>query len=371
MYVSEARLEANRRNAQRSTGPKTAEGKERSRANALKHGLCSSVVVAEDAQAIAERTEQFFKTLRPQNHYHCWIVTEIALCTLQIDRSERMQRRSRDKVALRAELTWDDDRRLDAMLLGRTLANRPDVVVEQLRKNVQGCEWLMSRWAMLKYTADVDKKWTAEQTSLAFDLLGTPHDFRVGKNPGDGLDFEGNLVEAGGDPAEVARRQIADLKQRREVVEPLDEVNRALTIADLGDETDPELKRVRRYEGMLHSRIRWLTRELRYQSPHEEPLRGLQRHWMGDPEITATAEFLPEPAPLPTPEPLPIPAIEPEPMVLGPCDQPPFDLEPDEFPAPGATADIPAILKSRRQKKLKKAEARRVSQRRKVEKLRA
>ena len=37
--ISERRLRANRANALRSTGPKTAAGKARSRANAIKHGL--------------------------------------------------------------------------------------------------------------------------------------------------------------------------------------------------------------------------------------------------------------------------------------------------------------------------------------------
>jgi hypothetical protein len=44
MALSEARLAANRANARKSTGPKTARGKARSRANALTHGLSASVL---------------------------------------------------------------------------------------------------------------------------------------------------------------------------------------------------------------------------------------------------------------------------------------------------------------------------------------
>src|SRR3954452_23820118 len=45
-------IEANRRNARRSTGPTTAEGKLRSRRNAVRHGLTAETVIGalEDAE---------------------------------------------------------------------------------------------------------------------------------------------------------------------------------------------------------------------------------------------------------------------------------------------------------------------------------
>ena len=52
-------IEANRRNAQSSTGPRTEAGKERSSRNAVRHGLTAETVIepledAEDYQAFEE-----------------------------------------------------------------------------------------------------------------------------------------------------------------------------------------------------------------------------------------------------------------------------------------------------------------------------
>jgi hypothetical protein len=50
--TSNRQIEANRRNALRSTGPKTENGKEQSRANAVRHGLTAETVIGslEDAE---------------------------------------------------------------------------------------------------------------------------------------------------------------------------------------------------------------------------------------------------------------------------------------------------------------------------------
>ncbi|WP_435007792.1 hypothetical protein P12x_005057 [Tundrisphaera lichenicola] len=364
MIVSEARLAANRRNALRSTGPKTIEGKERSRANALKHGLCSAVVVPESIEAIQERASAYYHTLKPQNEFHSWLVDRVAILSLRIERCERIERRVRDKISLRSELTWDDDRKLQAETLGGQLSKRPGEVVEALRRTPQGCEWLMTRWAMLAYSANLKGAWTPDQIRLAFDLLGTPEEFREGHRPGASLDLDGEMVEPAEDPAGVARREIAALKERRDLVSDLDEVNRALASADLTNDEDPELRRLRRYESTLHRRLRWCLAQIKYESPHRSPHPDLKPQWVA--RIEAEAESLAKESARP---PVQVPLARQH--WNGPSACPPFDLEPEEVPEPGEALDVPKILTSRAEKRLHRAESRREARRQKLERLRA
>ena len=229
------------------------------------------------------------------NEVHVWMVDQAAICSIRIDRSQRIERRVRDKVSLRAELTWDDDRRFEAEVLGRSLAKDPAATVEALMKTPHGCEWLMTRWAMLAHAADTQTGWTDEQTKLAFDLLATPHAFREGRKPGVLIDFEGRVIDEGKDSAAVARREVAALKERREVVADLDEVNRTLASSDLVNEGDTELRLLRRYESALHGRLRWCLKQITIQSPYRVPDPSLR------PELGrySTVEDEPETAPKP------------------------------------------------------------------------
>lgn len=66
--ISPRKLAANRANALRSTGPKTSEGKEKSKLNAVKHGLTAPYFPALIPAGTAE-TEQF-ETVRADLHDH-------------------------------------------------------------------------------------------------------------------------------------------------------------------------------------------------------------------------------------------------------------------------------------------------------------
>jgi hypothetical protein len=359
MLVSEAKLKANRANALKSTGPKTEEGKARSRANSLKHGLCASIVVAENLEVVQQRSSEFFDTFKPQNEVHVWMVDQAALNAIRIERCQRIERRVRDKMALRAELTWDDDRKMEAEVVARSLSMDPSATVIALRSTPQGCEWLMVRWALLAHAADSqDQVWTEDQTKLAFDLLATPHPFRPGRKPGALIDLDGRVIDPEPDSAAIARREIAALKDRIEAVADLDEVARVLTASDLTNEGDPELRRLRRYESTLHSRLRWSLKQIEIQSPYRCPDPSLKPTWVIDPE----PELKPEPKSADE-----IAAENWTPDRI----HPPFDLEPDEFPKANENVNISKILDGRREKKFRKDEARRESRRKKIERLRA
>lgn len=363
--ASEAQIAANRQNAQLSTGPTSEAGKRRSRANAIKHGLCAAVVVVESAELLQERAWQIYEGLKPQNSYQASICDQIALGFVRSDRCQRMERRARDRVAFKALTSWEADRALEAKALGKRLGASPDEVVGLLKKTPQGCDWLIERWAQLAHAAR-QGEWTEDQARLAFDLLATPREFRPGRRPGVVLDLYGEVVDEAKDPVEVARRQVDGLVRDREAAREADEIDRALAEADLGDGKDPEVRRLRRHEASLHRQIRWYVAQVKDPTPHAQRAAYLVPGWSPPTALPSEAKAEPEPKPEP-------PTVEE--VLLEEWDpdrlHPPFDLAPEEYPEPGQVADIPRIVRDRKRKELARAEARREARRRRLDKLRA
>jgi hypothetical protein len=80
--ASRRQIIANRRNAQKSTGPRTIAGKLRSRRNALRHGLTSETVITvfENAKDYEAFERQVAHQWRPQTEFHRQLV--LRLCSL-------------------------------------------------------------------------------------------------------------------------------------------------------------------------------------------------------------------------------------------------------------------------------------------------
>ena len=66
-----AQIEANRRNAQKSTGPKTDGGKARARRNAITHGMTARTIMPvlpqEDPKELEDKTQQAIAAMKPRN----------------------------------------------------------------------------------------------------------------------------------------------------------------------------------------------------------------------------------------------------------------------------------------------------------------
>jgi hypothetical protein len=87
--ISPAQLEANRANAQKSTGPKTEEGKANARFNARRHGLTGQFycMSAQDEDAYLTFESDLLKTLKPAGAYENQIAISIIQDHWRLNRS--------------------------------------------------------------------------------------------------------------------------------------------------------------------------------------------------------------------------------------------------------------------------------------------
>lgn len=87
--ASRAQIEANRRNAQGSTGPRSAAGKARSALNALKHGITAekATLPAEDRAAHERLREDLFARLAPVGEQEARLVDRLALLYARRERA--------------------------------------------------------------------------------------------------------------------------------------------------------------------------------------------------------------------------------------------------------------------------------------------
>ena len=84
-------VERNRRNAAGSTGPRTVEGKRRSRRNSLKHGLCANPTagVVEEPERFRELHAALVERVQPRDVIEEGLVHRIAVSLWRLQRAAR------------------------------------------------------------------------------------------------------------------------------------------------------------------------------------------------------------------------------------------------------------------------------------------
>ena len=182
--ASAAQIEANRRNAQKSSGPKTEKGKARVRCNALKHGMTAVTTMPglthEDPDQLREKTLRLINDLQPSNEAELDQVCQAARLTLAIERADRFEMahmNQRIREAARERVQEVNPRLLEEIQeLGRRLlyisaaeevkfprqppwSDDPRLLVAKLEASAEGCRWLLARWAEFRILLDRGARW--------------------------------------------------------------------------------------------------------------------------------------------------------------------------------------------------------------------
>ena len=193
-------IEANRQNAQKSTGPLTDEGKEIARGNSFRHGMSATgpVANAKRAALVAERKRTFHLELAPQGTLKAFLVDQIAETSVCINVCVNNLNTAFDRTSRIALFGWDDDRQHDVALLAGSLPGKPEQVIWKLKKTRHGCEYLINRWGVLAGILQRKSVWDAELRSQALDMLGVEHAHRTGPtalDPAEGTDELTHLLD--------------------------------------------------------------------------------------------------------------------------------------------------------------------------------
>ncbi len=201
--ISDARLAANRRNALRSTGPRTAAGKIRARANAVKHGLTGAGIALprEDAAAVEVRFLAIQGELEPTTVLGAYLAHRVALMTVRTQRAARHEAVALRRQVRQAGVKFDAARAKRAARLFARLAREPGAR-RALLMMPEGVDCLIR--ALIKLRSDllrVEVIWDRESTRQAVLGVGQPSNEATTRRAYHlGRALEGDL--AGLDPAE-------------------------------------------------------------------------------------------------------------------------------------------------------------------------
>ena len=250
--------------APRAGGPRTPEGKQRSRRNALKHGLRATVLTPDEMiDDVIHRTVDFVKELQPRTVYQEWLVSQIALATVQLDRCAALGILDLQRRINNAGPCWDLDRRRDVGALAAGLKHNPARVRRALEATRHGVDWLLEHWNGLAEVLNDVGAWDEAQQRLALDLLGTPPELRSGRR----------CLPEPADLPSFVQEQISRLRGLQEsYLNDQDDDQRTLAGFGMATVDDPTTANLRRYERSHRRTLRWAQAELkRLQAEPAEP----------------------------------------------------------------------------------------------------
>jgi hypothetical protein len=190
-----AQIEANRLNAQKSTGPKTERGKARARGNAVTHGMTARTIMPvlpqEDAKELEEKTQQAIAARKPRDPLEHDQVCRAVRLSWELDRAERVATAHLAHQVRMAERSGPDTVSACELKVVHELGSKlffqagielgypdstgddyPAVIVRRLEESAEGCRWLLARWAELGNVLDRKAAWSYPEIIRFVGLQG-------------------------------------------------------------------------------------------------------------------------------------------------------------------------------------------------------
>ncbi len=172
--TSEQRSEINRRNGQKSQGPKTDEGKARSRRNATKHGLRAEVLAmpTEDASVIAARAQAWNEYYQPASPAAQHLVNECVRATIMSDRCHKFHDAALAKQVGSADFDEQCRDQAEVRQIATGLVGDPHNTLATLMMSTAGVRFLIERWERLGRGLDARGWWDSVEYQEAARLVG-------------------------------------------------------------------------------------------------------------------------------------------------------------------------------------------------------
>ena len=176
--VSDKQLAANRRNALKSTGPRTPEGRAVSRMNAVRHGILSKQVLIrgqtlqESEKELEALHQRFYDDLQPEGPLEEMLVDQIVTAHWRLRRALTAEA---GEIALRMDKAHPSRRREADPVNQWTLWRLAGDTASAMRRSTVGCSLVISRLCDLRQAVRAAGKLTEEAiAALQTGLGGKP-----------------------------------------------------------------------------------------------------------------------------------------------------------------------------------------------------
>jgi len=186
MTVSPAKLAANRRNAQKSTGPISAYGRSMSKRNALKHGLLARTVLARGQQVSEPVNEfkklcaEFYASLTPAGPLEEMLVDEIVQASWRLRRARLAES---GEVVLSVDEGWWKRKNHNPLPLALLQAKSPLTMgmIPELERSTAGCSYLSYCLRKMRRTVETNGELTEAALADFKQSVGKEADAMVSK----------------------------------------------------------------------------------------------------------------------------------------------------------------------------------------------